>query len=375
MKSSPGARIFTMFKIQVTEFSRDFGGIFLSFAFPFMFIASLLATSIMNPVVKFKFGIVDEFQNPQAQVLVNAITATPSVETSSVTREKGISDIKEGLLNAVVVVPNGEFQDGRQPLELIVDDRYQPISDVILQATVARMEASKNTEHVRYKVVSPGENVQSEFTFVFPGILAMALLQMGLFVTAVPMLQARDRGTYRYLSLTPLSIPEFLASQIAFRYLIGFTQISLLVFAGSFTLKLSLLTLLSVFAVSAIGVLMMVSIGYLIAGTAPSLQVGMAMVMVAEFGMIFGGNVFWNTNTSDVLFYVAHIVPLSYLADMFRQVITGSPGVWPLWVDGVAIIGWSLLALLLMIRKFRFDAPMNSNTGNVMQLVKLGSNT
>ena len=351
-------RILAMLTIQVREFSRDFGGLFLTFAFPFMFVVSTFATNMMNPVVKFKFGIVDVSQNRQAQPFVDALTATPSVEVKSVTREKGSQEIKEGTLHALVVIPAGDFQNGQQALELVVSDRYRPIADVIMRATSARLTAAKTDDRLRFNAVSPGDKVQSEITFVFPGLLAIALLQMGLFVTAVPMLQARDRGTYRYLSLTPLSIPEFLASQIMFRYVVAFAQIALLLIAGSFILKLSPMIWLAVFGVTCMGVLMMVSIGYLIAGSAQSLQVGMAMVMVAEFGMIFGGNVFWDTNTSDMLFYAAHVVPLAYLADMFRQVISGMPGLWPLWVDALAVLGWSAVALFFAVRNFRFDTPM-----------------
>ena len=354
MKSTRRGRMAAMFHIQVQEFRRDFGGLFLTFAFPLVFIASLLATSLMNPVVKFKFGIVDASHNAHAQVLVDALTATPSVEARSVTRTEGLAAIKDGSLHAMVVIPPGAVAHDAKALDLIVTERYQPIADIIMQATSARLTEAP-ARGLRYAVTNPDSKADSEFTFVFPGLLALALLQMGLFATAVPLLQARDRGTYRYLSLTPLSIGEFLISQLAFRYLIAMLQIGMLLCVGSFVLQLSPWMWLAVLAVTGLGVLMTVSLGYLIAGAAPSLQVGMAMVMLAEFGMITGGNVFWDTKTSDLLFYLAHFVPLSYLADLFRQIITGAPGIWPVWIDLLAMLAWTTLALVLAIRNFRLD--------------------
>lgn len=362
MKTNRRARMGAMFHIQVQEFRRDFGGVFLTFAFPLVFIASLLATSLMNPAIKFKFGIVDNSRNPQAQVLVDALTATPSVEARSVTRAEGLAAIKDGSLHAMVAIPPGAAGPGTPPLDLVVTERYQPIADLILKATGARM-ADADASGLRYAVTNPEGQADSEFNFVFPGILAMALLQMGLFVTAVPLLQARDRGTYRYLSLTPLSIGEFLVSQLAFRYLIATLQIGMLLGVGSFVLELSPAMWLAVLAAAALGILMMVSLGYLIAGTAPSLQVGMAMVMLAEFGMIMGGNVFWDTKTSDLLFYVAHLVPLSYLADLFRQIVTGAPGIWPIWVDVLAMLGWTALAFTLAVRNFSLDTALRGARG------------
>jgi ABC-2 type transport system permease protein len=372
MKPNRMTRMAAMFHIQVQEFRRDLGGIFLSFAFPFVFILSLLATSMMNPVVKFKIGIVDSSHNVHAQVLVDALSATASVEAQSVARAAGLAAIKDGTLHAMVVIPSGDFRQGAAKLELVVAERYQPIADIIMQATSARM-AGDQGRSMRFEVTNPEGKVDSEFTFVFPGILAVALLQMGLFLTAVPLLQARDRGTYRYLSLTPLSIPEFLLSQMAFRYIIAMTQIGLLLCAGSFVLKLSPMIWITVLAAAGLGVLLMVSLGYLIAGTAPSLQVGMAMVMFAEFAMITGGNVFWDTKTSDLLFYVAHVIPLSYLADLFRQIITGAPGMWPIWLDVLAIFGWSGAALALTARNLRLDTAMQGSAGRAPKAARLAT--
>lgn len=358
MKSTFALRFAMLFSVQLKEFKRDFGTVFLSFVFPFMFVVALVVTNLMDAQVKFKFAIVDPARNPHAQTFVDELTATPSVEATSMTREQATTEVVEGTLHAAIVLPAGDFRSGAEPLQVIVGSRYEAIAKVVLEATSARMAAAGGAQPMRFESSTPGEKVSSEFTFVFPGILAIALLQMALFATAVPLLQARERGTLRYLSLTPLSTMEMLASQVAFRYLIALLQISLLLVAGTVVLKLTPAIWLAVLGVACLGVLMLVSIGYAIAGAVSNLQVGMAVVMVAEFGMIFGGNVFWDTDSSSMLYWVAHFIPLSYLADMFRQVVTGMSGVWPLWVDALAMLGWTGLALLVATRTFRFDTTI-----------------
>jgi len=52
---------------------------------------------------------------------------------------------------------------------------------------------------------------------------------------------------------------------------------------------------------------------------------------------------------------VAHVVPLSYLSDLFRQLISGSKGLWPIGVDVAAIVAWSLAAIAIATRTLRFD--------------------
>ena len=359
MNYSLTQRLGAMLKIQAIELKRDYGALILSFAFPFVFVVSIFLSTVMNPVTKFTFGVVDPSHNGQAQVLVDSLTSTPSVDMRSVSHEDGLAGIKDGTLHALIVVPKGDFLHGAQPLELTVAERYKAIADIIMQATSARLAGKTSADRVQFEVVVPDEKQRSDLTYVFPGILAVALLQMGLFVTAVPMLHARDRGTYRYLSLTPLSVPEFLCSQIVFRYLISMLQVCLLLLAGSFMLKLTFGIWAAVIGVASLGVLLMVSIGYLIAGTASGLQLGMAMVTITELGMLWGGGVFSSPKGSALTMTIAHFIPLSYLADMFRQVITDMPGLWPLWLDALAILGWSALALLLTARKFRFDTPLS----------------
>src|SRR4051812_3132787 len=93
-------RIATLFRIQVKEFYRDFGTVFLSFVFPLMFVVALIITNLMDPVVKFKFGIVDDNHNPQTPSFVDILSSSPSIEARSVSRAKGFEDLKDGNLHA-----------------------------------------------------------------------------------------------------------------------------------------------------------------------------------------------------------------------------------------------------------------------------------
>jgi ABC-2 type transport system permease protein len=103
---------------------------------------------------------------------------------------------------------------------------------------------------------------------------------------------------------------------------------------------------------------MLISIGYAVAGIVNSLDTGMAVVMILNFAMMFGGNIFWDPENSLALKIFAHLMPVSYLADLFRQLISGTEGLWPLWVDIGAMLGWTALALVVALRTFRFDMEL-----------------
>jgi ABC-2 type transport system permease protein len=112
---------------------------------------------------------------------------------------------------------------------------------------------------------------------------------------------------------------------------------------------------LAVAGVSLLGVAMLVAIGYALAGLPRSLEAGMAMIMITNFVMMFGGNIFWDPQGSVALQVVAHLLPASYLADAYRQLIGGREGLWPLWVDLAAMLAWTALAVTFAVRTFSFD--------------------
>jgi len=367
---------------QTREFYRDFGTLFLNVIFPMMFVAVLIFSHYMSPTFKFEMGVVEMRQDRSSQQFVQAMAASPSVSIRSLpSREAATAAVEEGDLHAAFVVTDSGFEQNRGRVDLIVGPRYEDFSRLMLDAVRDRMRekianpgggaTGASASLFDYKLTSPDMPEQSEFTFTFPGMLALALVQLGLFATAVPLLQARDRGTLKYLSLTPLSRAELLVGQLGMRVGIAVVQLAAILAAGSLVIDLSAAQWAATLAASLLGVLLLVSIGYAIAGFAGSLQSGMAIILTANFSMLIGGNVFMDPGDSTVQYVAACIIPISYLADLFRQIITGQSGLWPLWADVAAILGWSALAIAIALRTFRFDTDLKTPSGGFLSRRRL----
>src|SRR5262249_3896047 len=151
--------------------------------------------------------------------------------------------------------------------------RYQGFARMALEAARARMldTGSGEVRGYRIRTVAPPQAGDADFVFIYPGMLALALLQLGLFATATPLLRARENGTLRHLLLTPLRVGELLAAQVGFRFLVAMTQIGALLLAGAFVVPLAATQWLAVLAVALLGAVMLISIGYAFAGLAPNL--------------------------------------------------------------------------------------------------------
>lgn len=350
------SNIFALARCQLYEFSRDFGTIFLNLVFPLLFVLVLLLSDLSNPSFKLQIGIIDQAQTHSAQEFVQTLISNSGLEVTNIQLEEANNAIVSGDQHVVVVIKSAEFEANSGDIELIVGDRYKEFSKIMLDAVRDRMSAEIGADQIyTYNIVSPDQEVHSEFMFTFPGMLAFAMVQLGLFATAVPLLHARDRGTLIYLSLSPLSKIEMLLGQLIVRIFIAIFQLIMILAVGSLKLQLDLSNWVELLTVSILGATLMVSIGYAIAGVARSLQMGMAIILILNFSMLMGGNVFSDVRETTFQYIVACINPVSFLSDLYRQVITGLPGVWSIGTNVLIIFCWICIAVTISLLTFKFD--------------------
>lgn len=192
-------------------------------------------------------------------------------------------------------------------------------------------------------------------SFVLPGMIALALLQLCIFSTAMPLLRARDKGTLLHLSLTPLPRTAIIAVGVVVRAVAGLLQVLILLAVAVFGLHAPLPANVPLFLlVVSLDVLMMISLGYLIAGLARSFSMGMLIMTVANFTLMFLGQVFFDARNVPTLGFVVRALPLTYASDAIRTVLSGTPGVLPLGIDLAFTIGW--IGAAVVISKIWFKA-------------------
>jgi ABC-2 type transport system permease protein len=357
-------RIFALIVSQYNELRRDFGAVFLIFLFPLSFALVLSGTALRGAPHRLEFGVADLSGTEAASQFVDALTSQNIRIRNYPQREAALTDIAGKIIPAAIVIPEGWSQDSSVPLQVVANAQMVGLVETVVDAARARvaMGHGADAQKMAYAIERVAGGASS-FSFIYPGLLALALVHMGMFLTATPILRSRDRGTLRYILLTPTTTSELMISQIAFRIGVSLLQIVLLLFIGSFVVKLALTNWAMVMAVSALGMIMLVSIGYALAGAAPNAESGMALIMIVNFVLIFGGNIFWNPVDSAVLMTLASALPTSYLADAYRQVITGLPGLWPLWRDFAVMIVFTALALSVTRLTFSYDMDRTTPLG------------
>ena len=194
-------------------------------------------------------------------------------------------------------------------------------------------------------------------TLHVPGMLGVAILWLGLFGTALPLMQQRSGQVLRRLSVTPLRPTTMLGAQIGWRVTIGLLQAALFLLVGHLAFGTSIQgNGLLFFAAVTLGALVFVSMGLLLAGVATSEEALMAISQLLNFPlMMLSGGLFPIDMLPSFFRPVVTLSPLTYLTDALAQLMISAPALHPLWLDFAVMAAWFVVLLGLGIRFWRWE--------------------
>ena len=345
-------------EMNVREFYRDPVAAFFSFFFPLLFLLLFGVVEAARRPPTFQFGIVTSEANRPGDRLAELLGAYESVRAERVTLEDGSQRLRDGTMAALLIIPAAQPLDAAFTVRLVVDDRWATFATMAVESARGRLaqEESGLPFPIDYAVEKPAGKAINEFTFIFPGLLAMALLQLGLFATATPLLRARDRGTLRHLSATPVSRVGLMIAQLLVRFTIASLQLTLLMGLGGLLFHVHITGgWIALCLATALGATMLIAMGYALAGLVPSMESGLAVIMLVNFAMLLLGEVFFDLSRVRFLVPFVRAAPLSYLSDLLRQIVGGTGGHSPAWVDVLALAGWTTIAIAVATWRFQFD--------------------
>jgi ABC-2 type transport system permease protein len=354
-----GAR--TLAEMNLREFVRDYVAAFFTFAFPIVFAVLFGIQSTNQRSPDLKVGLVQQAPGDQrAQAFTRSLRQVPTIKVNQL---KTIGDASSFLmgrtvnsgkgLSAVVVV--SQSRGGVVGVRTIAAPSTAGTVRTAVEAARGASSAAR-AERPEYALTfakPPGQRTD-KFSFVMPGLVAVALLQLGLFATALPLLNARVKGTLRHLSLTPVTGTALLSAQVGFRMALAVLQVTLLfLVAGWMGLNVAG-SWLMLGGLVVLGAVMFIAIGYAIAGLVPSRETGTVVILIANFAMVFLGGVFYEVG-GGAFEVISRCLPITYLADGLRQVVLGTDGALPIGVDIAALAGFTVVVMGLALRTFRYS--------------------
>jgi len=189
--------------------------------------------------------------------------------------------------------------------------------------------------------------------FLFPGVLALAVMSTAMVSLAIATGFERSMGVLKRLGATPLTRPQLLAAKILALLAIEAIQVAVLVAVGlALGWRLGDGDPLAFAGALVLATIAFAGIGMLMAGTLPALTTLAAANGLYLVLLLLGGMVVPLTELPDAIRVVAELLPAGALSDATHGALdgTGVPGrAW------LVLAAWAVIAPTISARLFRWD--------------------
>ncbi len=354
----------------VKSLTRDRAALFWTFFFPVMFVLLFGVLFSGSDNSKVSVGFVDLDNTPTSAAVHQAFSGVPllDLQVGSLDAEK--TAMEHGNVTAIIVLPKGlqdtvaaakSGQAASIAIELYADptksQATQVIQGVVVQiANGFNLQLANGTEVVKISQLSLSSTNLSNVAYLVPSILAMALMQLGIFA-AIPLVQQREKGILKRIGATPLARWKLVASNILLRLMVAAIDGVLIIGIGIALFNVQVVgSVLAMAGLILLGAGAFLAIGFLLAAFLKTEEQATGVVQVVQMPMMFLSGIFFSFEfMPGWLQSVARLLPLTYLGDALRQVMVNGTQVAPLGVDLVVLTGWMVVCLVVAARTFRWE--------------------
>jgi ABC-2 type transport system permease protein len=323
--------------------------LFMIFLFSFVNFDSMGTVSL---------GIVNHSQDT---LLVSRLHTVKTLKISTGDEDGELAQLKKGDRELVLVLPASFQPSGQDSLTLYVNAEKP-------QATQAgRMMIQRVLDEMVFqrmnvpRTVLRAEMVNSRnltyIDFLLPGILAMSIMQSGIFGVSFSFVLLKKRGILRRLLATPMSPSDFITAQVAMRLVVLMLQIAIMVGAGVWVFKIHFIgSLLDMLVVGVLGGIIFLAIGFALSGISKSEDQVAPLANIITLPMMFLSGVFFSrADLPGIAYVITGFFPLTYLADGMRSIATEGATLMMIWPQLIGLTVWAIFSVLLAIKAFRWE--------------------
>ena len=342
---------------------RDRQALFWSLLLPLMF---MIIFGLMNfgSLGRVDLGVVDLADNSVSQGVLSALEEIEALAVSHESdRESARAAVEQGNRDLVLVIPAG-FGPSDEPLALEVlfneaRGRESEVGFTVLRQVFDELSFSM-TDARRLFVIDPtpaGDRNLRYIDFLMPGIVAMSIMQMGLFSVAFAFVQLKRQGILRRLLATPMRPASFIFAYVVTRLTVSILQTGVLVGVAVLFFDVQIAgNVFAIFLLALIGGAVFIGLGFAVSGWARSEETAAPIANVIALPMIFLSGVFFPREAMpDILETVTEYLPLTYLADSLRSVSVDGAALSSQWVGLAGLAVWLVVTYVAAVKLFRWE--------------------
>ncbi len=354
-----------LFRANLKNLLRDHMSTFWFLAFPVLFILLFGLIFSRNEEASYTIGMAFPKGDPLAEGVVQGFKSVKAFKIVEGTLKEELDALKKGDRGVVVEIPEGASTAAAMGQEVEIPvyyDQGKLQTGQMLYSAVSQVlnEAERVMSGRPRILVSKLESIQTNalknIDYLLPGILAMALMQLGLF-GALQLVSLREQKVLKGLGATPLQRPMILGSEILVRLLLSLIQTALMVGIGLALFGVHLVgNPFAVVGVVLLGATTFVSLGYMLASFSRTVDSAQGLIQFIQFPMMFLSGVFFSTSMMpNFLRPIIKAMPLTYLADALRQVMVGMAPEYALSLDLGILGAWMLVTMVLAVIFWRWE--------------------
>jgi ABC-2 type transport system permease protein len=359
-----------VFVARYKQFVRNHGALFFSFLFPIIFIL-LFGWAFQNMNTQtFKVGLSDEGSPQTTSYITQGLESVviqnnqKEFKTQSGNLADLLSALKNGSLDAVIVIPNG--MDTLSPgqsgaIQVYYDASLMENQQTLIPAIYQVINAIDQQLGGYTPLISVQQkSVQSHqlryIDFLLPGVLGMTLMFIGV-QGGLPIIQQRQAHIIKRLGCTPLRRSMLVLGDVVFRMIVVLLSAALIILVGRLVFNVRMVgNWLSLCGITLLGSLVLVNLGYVIAAFVKTQESAMPVVQMVNLPMmILSGTFFPIASMPAFIEPLVKILPLTYLNDALRQIMVAGTPLYSMTTDIIVLAAWAVVTLAVTIRFFRWD--------------------
>jgi ABC-2 type transport system permease protein len=359
-----------VFVARYKQFIRNRGALFFSFLFPIIFIL-LFGWAFQNMNTQtFKVGLSDEGSPRTTSYITQGLesvviqTNLKEFKTQSGNLADLLSALKNGSLDAVIVIPNG--MDTLSPgqsgnIQVYYDaslmENQQTLIPAIYQVINAiDQQLGGYTPFISVQQKSVQSHQLRYIDFLLPGVLGMTLMFIGV-QGGLPIIQQRQAHIIKRLGSTPLPRSMLVLGDVVFRIIVVLLSAALIILVGRLVFNVRMVgNWLSLCGIVLLGSLVLVNLGYVIAAFVKTQESAMPIVQIVDLPMMILSGTFFPIGSMPAFIEpLVKILPLTYLNDALRQIMVAGTPLYSMTTDIAVLAAWAVVTLAVTIRFFRWD--------------------
>ncbi len=344
----------------IKMYVRNIQVIFFNLFFPVMIVV-IFGLIIGNGNATVNIGVVDQAHNPLSQTVLEQLRQVKAVRLYTGSLESERAALEKGDRDAVVVLPPSL---GQSPVALSA--YYNAGKPQESSAALAIMNRFVDEASFRYAKIQPSFTLTAQpvhsrnlsyIDFLVPGVIAMSIMQTGLFSVAFSFVAFKQLGILRRLMATPMRVPDFLLSRIVTYLMMAVVQMAILIALGLLLYHLHFVgNPVYLIIVGFIGAAIFMAIGFTISGFAKDEGAVAAIANLVSFPMMFLAGVFFSlSNEPAWLQPITKLLPLTFLADALRSISLDGANLWAVRGDLLGLAVWLVITLVMAIRLFKWE--------------------